>query len=137
MRKLFIVDHDFPPTSEDLAAAATAGATEIICGIPPALADLGITTFGYHEVAPPPAPPPPEVPMWRVRVILAQDGKLDAVDAAVATLPQETQERWKSAPNFVLASPLVQGLVAALGPSLGLDQAAVEDILTRAVALPD
>lgn len=60
MRKVYIVDHDEPGTDEDVSAATDAGASEIICGIPPALAQLGISTFGYHEIADPDAPTPPD-----------------------------------------------------------------------------
>lgn len=56
MRTVYIVDHPYPPTSGDLAAAASAGAAEVICGIPPALAREGVSTFGYHEIADPDAP---------------------------------------------------------------------------------
>lgn len=146
-RTVYLVDHDFPPTEDDLAAAALAGAAEVICGMPEALARAGIDSFGYHEIAEPPAPDPSAepVPMWRVRVILAMDGIEDAVDAAVSGLPDSDQTRgikarWMGrspAPNFVPGSDLVQGMVATLGPTLGLDQAAVDSILARARALTE
>lgn len=50
MRKLYVVDHAWPPTQADLAAAAAAGATETHCGLSPALQALGVSTFGYHVV---------------------------------------------------------------------------------------
>lgn len=53
MRKIYIVDHEWPPTTEDLAAAEAAGATEVLCGGGSALARLGVATFGFHELSPP------------------------------------------------------------------------------------
>lgn len=137
MRKVYLVNHAFPPTPEDLAAAALAGAGEVICGLPPALAAAGVDGYGYHEIDDAPAVVPDQVDLWRVRVILAEDGILDDVDAAIAGQPQPIQERWRGAPKFVRSSPLVQGLIEALGPTLGLDAEAVDAILVRAAALAE
>lgn len=51
MRKLWVVDHPYPPTAEDISAAAASGAAEIVCSpIPPRLAAQGVGTAGYHEI---------------------------------------------------------------------------------------
>lgn len=84
-----------------------------------------------------PALPPAEVAMWRVRVVLAEDGILGDVDAAVSTLPATIQERWRGAPNFVRSSPLVLSMIEELGSTLGLTAEAVDDIVTRAAALAE
>jgi hypothetical protein len=70
MRTVYLVDHDLPPTEEDLAAATSAGAAEVICGIPEALADAGIDTFGYHEIADPAPVVPQSVSMRQARLAL-------------------------------------------------------------------
>jgi hypothetical protein len=59
MRRIWITDRRYPADALTVADAATAGATEIVHGIPPSLAALGIDTLGLHEIPDPePAPDP-------------------------------------------------------------------------------
>jgi hypothetical protein len=146
MRKVYLVDHAWPATAGDLVLAEAAGATEVFCGIPDTLRALGIATFGYHEIAGPAAELPNEILLWRIRVILAEDGTLSAIDAAVAALDDEVPEnrgikqRWLgpvTPQNFVNDSPLVQSLIAAFSGPLGLTQEYIDSVRARAVALPE
>lgn len=97
---------------------------------------------------PDPAPEPgvPDaIDLWRVRVILGEDDKAEAIDAWVAGLPDTPQnrgikQRWLgpvAPPKFVRDSALVQLMVAALPPELGVDQDYIDDVLVRARALPE
>lgn len=65
IRRLWITDDPHDQITDDtIAAAVEAGATEILSGIPPALADvIDSATRGYVELTiPDPEPPSDEVP---------------------------------------------------------------------------
>jgi hypothetical protein len=122
MRTIFIVDHPLPPTEGDLAAAADAGASEVFCGIPAALADLGISTFGYHEIADPPAPVPQLIEMRKA--VLEMDATefgegtlLEATEALVAASPRAVQLEWARATHLSRTRDVVIGMQAALSIS--------------------
>lgn len=88
MRIVFLVDHGFPPTPDDMAAAAAVGAPEVICGIPPALAALGIASFGRHEIEEAPrASAGPSADQVRAALLAAgmPGEQIDALFAAAAT----------------------------------------------------
>lgn len=139
MRKLFLVDHDFPPTPDDLTAASDAGATEVVCGIPPALSAEGITTFGYHEITDP-VVVPTSVSMRQARLELlatpspAGGGQtlLDVVGAYIATQPQATQIEWDYASDIWRDRDLVVGI----GAALGLTDAQIDGLFIAAAAIP-
>lgn len=91
-------------------------------------------------VAPPAPPaPPPAVPasvtMRQTRLALLAAGKLGAVDTAIAALPspqkEEAQIEWTFATSVERSSPVV----ALLGPALGFDDAALDDLFTVAATL--
>lgn len=67
MRRLWITDTEYPPSDEVLAAAAAAGADEVLHGVPETLRDIvpegTLGFFEFEPVVPPdePEPPAPEV----------------------------------------------------------------------------
>lgn len=139
MRKIFIVDHDFPPTADDLIAATIVGAAEVVCGIPPTLAAEGIDTFGYHEVVDPTVVPA-SVSMRQARLELlatpspAGGGQtlLDVVAGYIATQPQATQIEWNYATDIWRDRDLVIGI----GAALGLTDAQIDALFIAAAAIP-
>lgn len=85
MRKVYLIEFG-PPTPEDFAEAHALGAAEIIVGIPEALADIGITTYGFHEV-PQNEEPRRTLPKSVVQDRLYTAGKFDAAWALVTSDP--------------------------------------------------
>jgi hypothetical protein len=132
MRKVFLLDHDFPPTEEDITAATDAGAAEVICGIPEALAALGIDSFGYHEIADPPAPPIEPVSMRQAQLALLAAGRLDAVEAAIAGANKATQIWWATSPMLSRDNDVLKAVQLALGWS----EEDVDALFAAARALP-
>ena len=66
-----------------------------------------------------PDPLPTEVPMYKVRKLLIQQGLLGAVQSHLDAIPGINKELalvdWEYAPNLVVNSPLALGAKAALG----------------------
>jgi hypothetical protein len=86
----------------------------------------------------PPAPVvrvPEEVTMGQARLALHDMGKLQAVEAALASMPEPARTRakieWDYRPTVRRDSPLV----LQLGGALGLDAAALDDLFTHAATL--
>jgi hypothetical protein len=132
MRKVFLLDHDFPPTEEDITAATDAGAAEVICGIPEALAALGIDSFGYHEIADPTPPVPQVVSMRQAQLALFGAGRLDAVEAAVAAADKATQIWWATSRDVERQNAVLKAVQAGLG----WPDAEVDALFVAAAALP-
>jgi hypothetical protein len=84
MRRIWITDRRYPADALTVADAATAGATEIVHGIPPSLAALGIDTFGLHEIPEPQPQQQPLDPAGALATLLVVAGVLDLTDAANA-----------------------------------------------------
>jgi hypothetical protein len=81
MRRLWITDRPYPADAATIAAAAAAGATEIVHGVPPTLAALGIDTLGLHQLPDPePAPDPRAALLDRI----SQATMLDEIREIVA-----------------------------------------------------
>lgn len=84
---------------------------------------------------PPPGRPPDEVTMGQARLALHDMGRLQAVEAALAAMPEPARKRarieWDYRPTVRRDSPLV----VQLGAALGLDSAALDDLFTHAAAL--
>lgn len=80
-RQIWITGEPYPTTDAVRADAAAVGATEIVHGITPALAALGITTLGFHTI-----PDPPESPDSRAELLARLDDAvlLDEIRAVVA-----------------------------------------------------
>lgn len=74
---------------------------------------------------------PRAVTMRQARLALLAAGKLDAVDAAVATQDRAVRITWEYAQEVERANPLL----AALAPALGLDDAALDALFVGAVTL--
>lgn len=81
--------------------------------------------------APPPAPPVTQITMRQCRLQLLASGLLDDVDAAVAQADRAVQIEWEYATVVDRNSPLV----AAIGASLGLDDAAIDQLFKNAASL--
>lgn len=81
MRNIWITDQPYPTSDAVRAEAAAAGATEIVHGITPSLAALGIATLGFHTI-----PDPPESPDPRAELLARLDDAvlLDEIRAVVA-----------------------------------------------------
>ena len=80
--------------------------------------------------------PPTSVTPRQARLALLQIGKLDAVSAALAAIPDPAQRtaaqiEWEYATVIERNSPLVQSLAAGLG----LTAADIDDLLTLAATL--
>jgi hypothetical protein len=90
----------------------------------------------------PPAPPaavPTSVTMRQARLALLGAGKLDAVDAAIASLPspqkEQAQIEWDYASAIERTSPFLQSMAQALDLDLDLDDAALDALFTQAATL--
>lgn len=83
--------------------------------------------------APPPAPVPVPsvVTMRQARLALLAADKLDAVDAAVAAQDRATRITWEYAQEVRRDNELL----AALAPTLGLDDVALDALFVQAAAL--
>lgn len=91
--------------------------------------------------APEPADPPAPVvvssiTMRQCRLRLLAIGQLDDVDAAIAAIPDDAarkaaQIEWEYGATVERDS----ALIAQLGPALGLDDAALDDLFAQAAAL--
>ena len=86
----------------------------------------------------PPSPPPPvpkSVSMRQARLALLNAGLLDDVEAAIITMDEaqraQTQIEWEYAQEVQRDN----ALVAALGPKLGLDDAAIDSLFSMAATL--
>lgn len=86
------------------------------------------------ELQPPPPPPPPLPPLsvhiaW-LRAALAEAGKLDAVNAAVATAGPVKAQLWDYATTITRNDPDVVAIAAAL-------QINLDEIFARAIEIRD
>jgi len=92
-----------------------------------------------EEVAslPPPEPPrvPQEVTMRQARLALAGAGKLEAVSAAIESLPESqriaARIEWEYSGSVQRTKPLV----LALAPALGMTSAQLDQLFTQAATL--
>lgn len=90
----------------------------------------------FVEPAPQPLPVPNEITMRQARLELLNIGKLNDVDAALASIPDENQRlaaqiEWEYSAVVQRNAPLVQSLT----PTLGLTEAEMDDLFRRAVLL--
>ena len=88
-----------------------------------------------EDAKPPVAPVPEVVTMRQCRLQLLAIGKLDDVDAAIAALPSPQKEAAQIEWEYAATVERDSALVAQLGPALGLDDAALDDLFTQAAAL--
>jgi hypothetical protein len=77
---------------------------------------------------PPPTPPVTQITMRQCRLQLLDSGLLDDVDAAVSQADRAVQIEWEYATVVDRNSPLV----TAIGTSLGLDEADIDQLFVEA-----
>lgn len=100
-------------------------------------AKIGDLWDGETFTSPPSQPPPvpQSITMRQARLALLNAGLLDDVEAAIITMdePQRTQTQieWEYAQTVERDN----ALVAALGPMLGLDDAAIDSLFSMAATL--
>ena len=78
---------------------------------------------------------PGQVSMRQARLALLGAGKLDAVAAAIGTLPSPQKERALIEWDYSAVVERESAIVALLGPALGLDEAALDALFTAASQL--
>lgn len=96
----------------------------------------GYVNGKFIEPPPPVVPVPQEITMRQARLELLNVGKLDDVDAALASIPDEQQRRaaqieWEYSAVVDRDAPLVKSLT----PALGFTEAEMDDLFRRAVLL--
>ena len=81
---------------------------------------------------PPPQPVPATVALWQARVVLAQQGMLANVNAAIAAAGDpRAQAVWDYGNDISRASPLM----AHIGSALGLTAGQIDDLFRAAAAI--
>lgn len=93
-------------------------------------------TGQWVAVPPPPTPVPAEVTMRQARLALLAIGKLDDVDAALASIHDAARRKaaqieWEYSSAVKRDSALVQ----QLAPALGLDAAGLDALFVQAAAI--
>lgn len=76
--------------------------------------DSDVAAYAYWGISPT-NPPSDKISPLQARLELLAAGKLDAVEAAIATQPVEVQLAWKYATEFDRTSPLLNGMAQAVG----------------------
>jgi hypothetical protein len=76
-------------------------------------------------------PVPTTISMAQAQLALLAAGHLDAVEAAIETMPRESQIIWKKANTVQRGDPLVAQMAALLG----LDEAGIDALFTAGAAL--
>lgn len=131
-----LADHGILPVAD--AEPPQAGPGEIAQEIAPILTDgewvqqWAVRAMTTEELA---ARIPAAVTMRQARLALLNEGLLANVDAAISAMPSPAREAaqidWEYASEVSRSSPLI----AALGPSLGLDDAAIDALFIAAGAI--
>ena len=89
---------------------------------------------GNVPLTPPPLPPPvpASVELWQARVVLAQQGLLDKVNAAITALSDpRAQAVWDYGNDISRTSPLM----VQIGTVLGLTAAQIDDLFRAAAGI--
>ncbi len=89
----------------------------------------------FEAPAPAPGPVPSSVTMRQARLALLGAGLLDDVEAAIAALPSPQKEAARIEWEYATEVQRSSGLVPMMGAALGLDDAALDDLLIEAAAL--
>jgi hypothetical protein len=90
----------------------------------------------FVEPPPAPIPVPQQITMRQARLELLNVGKLDDVDAALASIPDEHERKaaqieWEYATIIERTAPLVKSLT----PALGFTEDEMDDLFRRAALL--
>ena len=117
------------------ADTAPAGATWVLCGNAGPGWVLG--DDGATFALPPPTPPgvPASVTMRQARRALLNMGKLAAVDAAIAAMPEPQRSAARIDWEYSTAVERHSALVAGLAPALGLNSAQIDALFVAAAAI--
>lgn len=90
----------------------------------------------FEQPEAPPAPAPPtSVTMRQARLALLAAGKLDDVQAAIAAIPGADGDRARIEWEFAATVDRDSAFTQQLAQALGLDDAALDDLFTKAGAL--
>ena len=89
----------------------------------------------YTPPPPPPPTPPAEITMRQARLALLGAGKLAAVDAAIATMPEPNKTAAKIEWEYSNSVLRHNGFVSALGPMLGLTEAQIDALFIAGAKL--
>jgi hypothetical protein len=84
---------------------------------------------------PQPTPVPEQVTMRQARLALSAAGKLAAVDAAIASLPEPQKSAAQIEWEYSAAVRRTQPLVLALAPAIGLSDEQLDALFIQAAAL--
>lgn len=105
--------------------------------IPAGDSSIGDLWDGENFTPAPPAPPvvPGFVTMRQARLALLGAGLLDYVDAAINAMPSPQKEATRIAWEYSQEVERHNGVVAALGPLLGLTDAQIDDLFLTAAQL--
>lgn len=105
--------------------------------IPAGDSNIGDLWDGETFTPAPPAPPvvPASVTMRQARLALLGAGLLDDVDAAINAMPSPQKEAARIAWEYSQEVQRHNGVVAALGPLLGLTDAQIDDLFLTAAQL--
>lgn len=95
----------------------------------------GGSDFEAVIVAAPPTPVPSSVTMRQARIALLAAGLLDDVETAIAGLSSPTKERAQIEWEYSNEVQRNNGIVAQLGPLLGLSSAQIDALFIQAAAL--
>lgn len=83
----------------------------------------------------PPVAVPAEITMRQARLVLMGAGKLTAVDAAIAAMPEPQKSAAKIEWEYSNTVQRHNGFVSALGPALGLTESEVDALFIAGAAL--
>lgn len=83
-----------------------------------------------------PAGPPKSVTMRQARLALHAAGLLGGVEAAIAALPEPTKTQAQIEWEYSNEVQRSNGIVAQLGPALGLTEAQLDALFVTAAAIP-
>jgi hypothetical protein len=123
-----VVDNMSQATAE--VAASRPGYVLVPGGVPVTMGWL----FDGAQFLPPPPPPvsvPPAITPLQARRALRAAGLLDAVNAWIATQPDDAQEAWEYCIEVRRDSPLIAGAQEGLG----LTDEQVDDLFRQGAAL--
>lgn len=95
-----------------------------------------MTIYILDRPAPPAPPRPRAVTMRQARLALNAAGLLSSVEAAINALPEPTKTQALIEWEYSNEVQRTNGIVAQLGPALGLSEAQLDALFSAAEAIP-